>query len=343
MIDCVFTIDYEMYGNGEGSLRELVFEPAQRLMDLFQKWNVRFVTFVEAAEFELIEANGTDQAINAVKRQIRGLHGGGVEIGLHLHPQWYNARYEKGRWLLDYSEYNLCTLGRKRITEIVDRSLTYLRNVLGEPDFTPLSFRAGNWLFQPTATAAAVLAERGIKIDSSVFKGGLQRSYRLDYRRALRNDYYWPFENNANIPDPTGALLEIPTYTKMVPFWKMITTTRVGLQQKGGGGPVGRRQKLNRLLAFLRFWYPLKFDYCRMNTDEMVSMIDKAIQEDKNDPTLFKPLVAIGHTKDLVDFEAVESFLSYLNGKGIAISTFEGIYQKCQNPVRGHSSTLLRC
>ena len=36
MIECVFTLDYEVYGNGEGSLRELVLDPARQLTELFQ-------------------------------------------------------------------------------------------------------------------------------------------------------------------------------------------------------------------------------------------------------------------------------------------------------------------
>ena len=71
--------------------------------------------FVEVAELEMIEANGTDPAIDLVKHQIRDFYEEGFELGLHLHPQWYNARYENGKWLLDYSEYNLCTLPRERI------------------------------------------------------------------------------------------------------------------------------------------------------------------------------------------------------------------------------------
>ena len=110
MIECIFTIDYEIFGSGEGSLRELVYEPTERLKAIFNKSQARFVTFVEAAEIEMIEAKGTDPAIDLVKRQIRDLYSEGFEIGLHLHPQWYNARYENGRWQLDYSEYNLCTL-----------------------------------------------------------------------------------------------------------------------------------------------------------------------------------------------------------------------------------------
>jgi hypothetical protein len=329
MIECIFTIDYEIYGNGEGSLRELVYEPAERLRTIFQKWNTRFVAFVEVAEIEMIEAKGTDPAIDLVKQQIRDLYREGFELGLHLHPQWYNARYENGRWLLDYSEYNLCLLQRERIVQIIDRSIAYFQDILGETDFIPFSFRAGNWLFQPTRTAANVLAERGIRVDSSVFKGGLQRQYRLDYRRALRNGYYWNFSDKVDVPDPDGTLLELPIHTQMVPFWKMLNTKRIGLQQKGPSTAQNSKNGVYRIMDFLRFWYPLKFDFCRTTMTELTQMVNKVIQEDQANPTLFRPMVAIGHTKDLIDLETVESFLAYIRKNGIRVSTFEGVYPRC--------------
>jgi hypothetical protein len=66
------------------------------------------------------------------------------------------------------SEYNLCTLPQPRIAEIVRDSLAYLRDLVRQPRFTPFSFRAGNWLFQPTREAASVLCNEGIRIDSSL-------------------------------------------------------------------------------------------------------------------------------------------------------------------------------
>ncbi len=156
MIECIFTIDYEIYGNGHGNLRELVFEPARRLMDIFQQANARFVAFVEAAELEIIKSKETDSAIEMVEEQVWQLRKEGFEIGLHLHPQWYNARQDNGTWVLDYSEYNLCTLQRERIEWMVQKGIGYLRGILKEPGFTPFSFRAGNWLLQPSHTAAAV-------------------------------------------------------------------------------------------------------------------------------------------------------------------------------------------
>ena len=124
MIDCIFTLDYEIYGNGTGSLNDVVLEPGEKLREIFEKWDARFVNFVEVAELEQIERHNSDAAIGRVKRQVRELHEKGFEIALHLHPQWCNARYQSGQWMLDLAEYNLCELSAGRIGEIVDGPLT---------------------------------------------------------------------------------------------------------------------------------------------------------------------------------------------------------------------------
>lgn len=328
MIEFVFTIDYEIFGNGEGSLEEFVHEPAKRLKAVFDGWNERFVVFVEAAELEMIERNGADEAIDRVRQQVRAFYETGYEIGLHLHPQWYNARYESGKWRLDYREYNLCTQPEERIIQVVDRSIAYLRRLLGESDFTPLSFRAGNWLIQPSLTLARVLAERGVRVDSSVFKGGLQHQHGLDFRPALKNGYFWPFADDVNVPSPHGNIWEFPTYTKMVPLWEMFSAKRVGLQRKGPVKSPPLRHKLYRFLDFLHFFHPLKLDFCRMTAEELTRMLDAEVRKDRRDPSLFRPIIAIGHTKDLFDFKTVESALGYLQQNSIKISTFGDVYRR---------------
>jgi hypothetical protein len=329
MLECIFTIDYEIYGNGEGSLRDLVLEPMRRLADLLARYHAPCVVFVEAAELEMLEQAQTDPAIGPVRQQILDLRRCGHEIALHLHPQWYNAQHLHGRWQLDYREYNLCTQPLERITEIVQRSLRYLRHVLDEPAFVPVSFRAGNWLFQPTARAASALADHGIKIDSSVFKRGLQRIHGLDYRPAARNGFFWRFQDDVNVPHPAGRLLEIPILTRQVPFWQMATSKRLGLQQKGSAGVRTTGQRFQRLLDRARFWHPLKFDFCRMTLRELTTMIDWALQRDRATPDLFKPLVAIGHTKDLEDLDTIDAFVAFLAERRIPVSTLEAAYPKC--------------
>jgi hypothetical protein len=321
-------LDYEIYGNGTGSLQELVYEPAERLREIFLKWNARFVNFVEVAEFQKIEEYASDEAIGLVTRQIRELHQSGFEIGLHLHPQWCNARYENGRWWLDASEYNLSTLDRPRIVEIVHSSLDFLRRLVGNKDFTPISFRAGNWLFQPTETVACVLAEHGIRIDSSVFKGGVQHAYHLDYRRALRNGYHWSFKRDVNEPDLAGPWIEVPIYTEMVPAWRMATAKRIKFR---GAPPVAGQngfRRLNRLRDLLRLRYPLKLDFCRMTLAEATAMMENILCDDYKQPELYRPIVAIGHSKDLADPQTIDAFLEFLKEKEIAITTFESAYPK---------------
>jgi hypothetical protein len=325
MIEFIFTIDYEIYGNGEGSLSELVYEPARRLKEIFRERNVRFVPFVEVAELEMIERKKSDPAIHSVKQQIRDFHCEGFELGLHLHPQWYNAQYENGKWVLDYAEYDLCRLPRERIVQIVDRSLAYLRGVLGNPEFVPFSFRAGNWLLQPAKIAADVLAKRGIRVDSSVFKGGLQHRHGLDYRRALRNGHYWTFKNHVDIPDRNGSILEVPIHTEMVLPWRMVNSKRVGLERKASS----IKDKLCRFFDFVRLRQPLKLDFCRMTLRELTSMLDTAIAEDKRGGAGYRPIVAIGHTKDLVDFGTIEALLAYLEKRQVRVTTFSEAYSRC--------------
>lgn len=328
MIEFIFTIDYEIYGNGQGALKELVYDPAEKLAAVFRKWNARFVVFPDAAELEMIETHAADPSIEQVKRQLRDLHADGFELGLHIHPWWYNARRENGQWHLDQSEYNLCTLPPERIAAIVDRAIAYLRDMLGDPDFTPLAFRAGHLLFQPSRNLATVLAERGVKVDSSVYKGGLWHQHHLDYRPALANGHFWRFKANANVADPQGVLLEIPIYTRMVPTWIMFTTKRVGMERKTSSAAHTGQKTLKRLKDFLRLRYPLKFDLGQMTTEELIHMVDAIIQEDRKHPAPFRPVVVIGHTKDLIASGTVECLLAYLEELGISQSTFADVYDR---------------
>jgi hypothetical protein len=173
------------------------------------------------------------------------------------------------------------------------------------------------------------MAELGVKLDSSVFKGGVQRKHKLDYRRATTNGYFWMFREDVALENPDGRLLEIPIYTRQVPFWKMVTAKRLGLQQKSSTSARKSRRGLDRVLDLMRFQHPLKFDFCRMTLGELISIVETAIRDDRKTPTQFKPIVAIGHTKDLVDFETIETFLAWLKSKRIPISTLQGVYNKC--------------
>ena len=77
----------------------------------------------------------------------------------------------------------------------------------------------------------------------------------------------------------------------------MLTCKRIGLEKNSSSATPTGKKRLGRIPDFLRLSYPLKFDFCRMNIDELAQMIDAVIREDHKDPTSFRPLVAIGHTR----------------------------------------------
>jgi hypothetical protein len=320
MIECIFTLDYEIYGNGQGSLRDLVLGPTQRLAEVFQEFDAPFVVFAEALEFAKMEEAQSDPDCAGVRAQLRELRMAGHEIALHIHPWWANARYEGGRWHLDWSERSIGTLEPERIEGIVSTAIRYLCESLNDPHFTPFSFRSGLWVMQPTAVIAKVLAQHGVEVDSSLFKGGRIRGLGIDYRPAMPNGSSWRFSDDVNIPDSHGALLEIPIHTQMVPFWRMLGGKRLRLHSKtrkaSEGSPLPRDWR-----DFARFRYPRKLDFCRMTFAEMREVITGVLAEEQRRKD-HRPLVAIGHSKDFVDADAVRSFLAFLRERGIAVKTF---------------------
>jgi len=328
MIECIFTLDYEIYGSGEGSLRDLVLDPTQRLAELFQEFGAPFVVFAEAVEFAKMEETQSDPDTVAVRAQLRELRAAGHEIALHLHPWWANGRYADGRWHLDWSERKIGTLEPHRVEAIVSGAIGYLREALDDPRFTPLSFRAGQWAIQPTAAIANVLARHGVRVDSSLFKGGRIRGLELDYRPALGNGGFWRFGDDVNVPDPQGKLWEIPIHTQLVPFWQMLGRKRLKLQSKTRGASQGT--PLPRYWRdFLRFRYPRKLDFCRMTFKEMREAMEVVLEQrqERREHTL---VVAIGHSKDFVDSDAVRGFLAFLQERAVAVTTFWRLL--CQEP-----------
>jgi peptidoglycan/xylan/chitin deacetylase (PgdA/CDA1 family) len=327
MIDCVFTLDYEIYGNGEGSLRELVLDPTRRLMELFQKFGVPFVVFAEAIEFAKMEEAQSDPDTAAVRVQLRELRAAGHEIALHLHPWWANAKYKDAQWHMDWSERSICTLQPGRVDAIVSGAIRYLQDSLRDFRFVPLSFRSGLWAMQPTPVVANVLARHGVRIDSSVFKGGRTQALGLDYRPALKNAGFWRFGDDVNVPDSAGALLEFPIHTQLVPFWRMLGFKRLKLQKKmpnvSGSGPLPRRWR-----DFLRFRYPQKLDFCRMTFEEMRTGFESALQQRPERRRERDVVVAIGHSKDLVDSDAVQRFLEFLQERSVRVTTFSRLFDQ---------------
>jgi len=318
MIKLIFTLDYEIYGDGTGDLQLDVFEPTSKLIKIFNEYSFKFVNFVEFAELLKCKEVFGQVSINFIEEQIKEMYETGYEIGMHMHPQWFNAQLYGLSWKLDYTEYNLCTLPYKKINEYIYKGIEYFESI-GIKNIT--SFRAGNWLFLPSYPLSEILLKNGIKVDSSVFKGGKINKYAIDYSKSINNGYYWMFSSDVNVKDEKGGLIEIPIFSNMVSFTKVFNKKKIKLQNKH------YKKKyfdyLIKLFTSFQFKYPLKFDFCTLTYEEIKKILTDIIIEDKKSPELLEPIVLIGHSKDLFDFQTVRMFLDFIRNNNINVTTFK--------------------
>lgn len=328
MMHLIFTLDYEIYGNGEGDLGDLVYEPTSRLASLFDEYGWKFVNFVEAAELNQISKEKSHERIHDVETQISDLYARGHEIGLHIHPQWFDARYENGKWALNYGEYNLCTLPEEKIRSYIGNSISYLKGIVSHEGYSPVSYRAGNWLMQPSVSISRVLVQSGIMVDSSVFKGGVLRSHNLDYRPSLKNGYWWRFHEDINEPDTAGKLVEIPIFTRMVPPWKMYSAKRGTIRRQRSLRKGNKGQRFYKIRDMFRLLYPQKFDFAKLTLNELKAMLNYLIDMDDRTPEIYKPIVLIAHSKNLSDFDTLRSFFEYIRERRFEVLTFKQIVER---------------
>ncbi len=71
-----------------------------------------------------------------------------------------------------------------------------------------------------------------------------------------------------------------------------------------------------------------------MTFEELTTAVDRVMRRDEENPGTLKPLVAIGHTKDLEDFETIQAFLAWLREKKIKVSTLQEIHHKCRRAAQ---------
>ena len=103
----LLTLDYEIFGNGYGDVRQHMVEPTEQMARICERYEVPLTIFFEAEEYlafcrnarDLEQALGYDPA-RLIREQVRSLVRRGHDFQLHLHPQWYGARFVSGRWVL---------------------------------------------------------------------------------------------------------------------------------------------------------------------------------------------------------------------------------------------------
>jgi hypothetical protein len=240
----IFTLDYEIHGNGEGCSHELMVEPVTRLLRLFEEYGAPLTIMADIAEIlkfkEYAEEHGHDDYhYHQVVAQLQAAVSRGHDVQLHIHSSYFKARHDGRRWVQEMAEYDIARLSLERLNEMISLGKDYLESTLkpANPSYRCLAFRAANWSVSPAKNVVKALIQNGIRIDTSVFKFGRRNGLvNFDYTDACSNLIPWRVsEENLCWPDARGRVWEFPIYAEKRWLGAFLTLNRIyrAIQSRG--------------------------------------------------------------------------------------------------------------
>ena len=221
MLALIFTLDYEIHGNGEGSPLKLMVEPTNRMLRQFNRHGAKLTILADVAEIlrfkQHFETTGRDEFhYVAIADQLRRAIQGGHDVQLHIHSSYFKAECRDGRWVQAWSEYNFAGLPPERMDWMVRECKSYLETLLRpvDPSYRCYVFRAANWSVSPSEKVVPVLVNNGIEIDTSVFKYGRRNGLvKFDYSNAHHPILPWRASRKDICQvDASSPLWEFPIY-----------------------------------------------------------------------------------------------------------------------------------
>jgi hypothetical protein len=96
MLKVLFTLDYEIHGNGEGSPRKLMIEPTGRLLRLFDQYGAKLTIMAEIAEILRFKEYAEEQKrddwnYGGIVSQLQQAVTSGHDVQLHIHSSYFGA------------------------------------------------------------------------------------------------------------------------------------------------------------------------------------------------------------------------------------------------------------
>ncbi len=349
MLNAIFTLDYEIHGNGEGNPAELMIEPTYRLMDCLEDYGAKLTIMADVAEIlrfkEYWEQTGRDDFhYQAIADQLRQAIERGHDVQLHLHASYFKATFNGSRWEQNWSEYNFAGLPLDRLNEIIRIGKDYLEILLKpvRPEYECVAFRAANWAVSPSLNVVRALIANGIYLDTSVFKYGHRSGLvSFDYTSAHSELIPWPvLEEDICQKDEAGELVEVPIYCEKRWLGAFLTLNRVyrvwnSRKHPIGDGPAnmngdrpatGLADKIKRKLSIALRVHPWKADFNQCSGRQLISAIGRSARRYDSEGRKNLPFVLIGHSKlfTRINELSLRPFLRFVrrNPERFAFGTF---------------------
>jgi hypothetical protein len=335
----VLSLDYEIFGNGLGDVRQHVTEPAERMARACERYNVRLTVFVETEELvafkryrDALHRELGYSPADLIEEQIASLSSRGHDVQLHLHPEWVGAEYKAGRWLLQPHKGTVDSLygSAEETGDYIARRKQLLEELSGRDI---VAYRAGAFSAQPGAKLLPALAANAVVIDSSVVRG-LTRAdghAAFDYRNAPAKSA-WRVSQDVAHEDESGSMWEVPIYSVPRRRFQQATWRRLRAKFSRHVPKEKQAEMIKQLgikgngagfLKSLGARVPSKLDFHNVSARTMLRWVKSAAQPS---PGLPDVVVAIGHTKEHVDDASFERLLQLVASEpGVEVATFSEV------------------
>jgi hypothetical protein len=322
-VGLIFTLDYEIHGNGSGEFENWAYLPTNKMLDTFDTFGAKLTIMAEMGHYwamkrykELFEKD-----IYLFESQLKDAIRRGHDVQFHFHPQWIDAKFEEGEWHLDFSRKTI-----ERLCYNYDEAYFYLKKAKNElenllkpvrPDYQCICFRSGFLQMQPSENIIKALTDAGYLSDTSVSKGmkAIDSLRSIDFTSAYSKYRPWKASCKEICQcDESSVLYEFPIISDSKNFFdkiigklsklkkeKSINDIISGFMRIYGKGmiptynPGSFSGKLKNMLS--EVWYYA--DFCQRDYSELTRYIKMVISDcKKNNNCGFVPVVMIGHSKD---------------------------------------------
>jgi hypothetical protein len=352
VVRVIFTLDYEIHGNGEGCPHGLMVEPTARLLRLFDAYGAKLTIMADIAEIlkfkEYADQHGKDvYHYRDIAAQLQTAVRGGHDVQLHIHSSYFNATHDGRRWVQDWAEYNFAGLSPRRLDELIRLGKDFLESLLQpvNPGYRCNVFRAANWSVSPSKNVVRALVNNGIRIDTSVFKYGRRDGLvNFDYRLAHSDMLPWRAEEDAIWrSNPRGKIWEVPIYSEHRRLTAFLSLNRIyrlilgrshrvpdTLQNSGGYGVSAgaRHSSVTRRLSRLVSRHAWKADFNQCTGRQLVGALKRGASRRRDSDTPI-PFVLIGHSKLFTSWNerTLRPFLAHVAGNNsrFQFGTFDSL------------------
>jgi hypothetical protein len=329
--------DWELRGNGLGSVSRLQYEPSLFLMRLAKELGMKVNFMVEVLQ-QLAFKREADSHRNFHEqamlwdKNVCLMKENGHDVQLHLHPQWHGAALRDG-WFYVGKQWNLASYSTDERRKMIKESISYLEKLLRplDPNYRIHSFKAGSWGLQPSGELLKDLQHHGICIVMGAGKGikHVTDDFYADYSQLEESEspYYPDYDDIQKVSSHIQPIVVLP-----LPYYSLgISGIWLKISQKLKGNRIAEldpnemnapreirelspmmKNHPSNLDVILNANSPKTFDVGNASFEELKLGIDQIMNRCLQADAEVIPLVMQSHTKNYEgNWEDLSRFFRY--------------------------------